>query len=173
MHATTQADLRANGAPNTTTKTFLRFFALNPGFHTVWVMRQVNHMYPKGGLPRLLARLLWLYNTRFNGCYISPLAKIGAGLELRHPIGIVIGEGAVVGTNASIYQHVTLGQKGNTDPTAYTYPVLEDNVTVYAGACILGGITIGQGATIGANSVVMKNVPANSTAVGAPARILK
>ncbi len=97
-----------------------------------------------------------------------PSARIGPGLLLPHPVGIVVGDDVEIGDNATIYQHVTLGQRGARDQS---YPVIGHNVVIYAGAVIIGNITIGDGAVIGANAVVTGDVPAGATAVGIPARI--
>ena len=111
--------------------------------------------------------MAWLKLVRKHGCYMSPLAKIGNGLRLPHPVGIVIGDNVVVGENVTIYQHVTIGRGGSGD---VRYPVIENDVTIYAGAVILGAITIGRGSVIGANAVVTKDVPPGCVAKGVPAR---
>lgn len=98
---------------------------------------------------------------------ISSKAKIGAGLSLEHFIGIAIGQNVVIGRNCKIYQNVTIGQKND------EYPVIGDNVVIYPGAKIIGGIKVGNNVQIGANAVVLQDIPDNSLAVGVPARILK
>jgi serine O-acetyltransferase len=105
------------------------------------------------------------------GCYIHRKARLGAGLKLPHPVGIVIGEGVVIGERCTIYQHVTLGGRRVGDWNAGHYPTLGDDVVVFCGAAVLGALTIGDRATIGANSVVLDSVPQDSVAVGAPARV--
>jgi serine O-acetyltransferase len=106
------------------------------------------------------------------GCYINVRAQIGIGLKLPHPVGIVIGEGVVIGGRCTIYQHVTLGGRRLGDWQAAKYPLLGDDVVVFCGAAVLGAIHIGDAVTIGANSVVLTPIPAGSVAVGAPARVL-
>jgi len=170
MDETTKADLSAHGAKTNTRKEALKFFWVHPGFWTVCLYRLYARLYPGKGIKRIIARLLWLRVTRKTSCYISPLAQIGAGLELRHPAAIVIGDGVKIGRNVSIYQNVTLGQRGS--KTTKSYPTIDDGVTIYAGACILGNIHIGKNAVIGANAVVLDDVPADSVSVGIPARIL-
>lgn len=86
-----------------------------------------------------------------------------------HPTGIVIGEGVIMGRNATVFQNVTIGSG---DLGAGAYPVIEDNVTIFANAVIVGAIKIGDGAKIGAGAIVLKDVPAGRTAVGNPARLL-
>lgn len=103
-------------------------------------------------------------------CEFSCNAKIGKKIHLPHPFCIVIGTGVIVENDVRIFQQVTLGSHGRSiDPMCY--PVVKSGATVYAGAKIIGGVTIGQGAIIGANSVVLQDIPENSTAVGIPAKI--
>ena len=105
------------------------------------------------------------------GCYIHRKARIGSGLKLPHPVGIVIGEGVVIGERCTLYQHVTLGGRRIGDWRGGHYPTLGDDVVVFCGAAVLGALEIGDRATIGANSVVLDTVPPDSVAVGAPARV--
>lgn len=113
-----------------------------------------------------------------SGVVISPSAIIGRNFMISHGSGIVIGETAIIGNNVLMLQQVTLGVK--TDKNWHCvfnddrkHPKIEDDVLIGAGAKILGPITIGRGSRIGANAVVLKDVPAFSTAVGVPARIIK
>jgi serine O-acetyltransferase len=163
-----EQDLLANGAPSTVPRQMLKFFWIHPGFSAAVYYRIYARWYPKGGIKRAIARILWLRVVRTTGCYISPLAHIGPGLELRHATAIVIGDGVTIGRRAAIYQNVTIGTRGGNE-----YPVLGDNVTVYAGACVLGRVRIGNNAVIGANAVVLDDVPDNGVAVGAPARVVR
>lgn len=101
---------------------------------------------------------------------ISHKSDIKGVINFPHPLGIVIGEGVIIGNNVTIYQNVTLGRK---DKEINKYPIIGDNVTIYAGAKILGNVKIGNNAIVGANAVVLKDVPDNSIAVGVPAKILK
>ncbi|MPT47033.1 MAG: serine acetyltransferase [Sphingobium sp.] len=105
------------------------------------------------------------------GCHISSKAQIGAGIHFPHPQGIVIGEAVKIGRNCQIFQQVTIGGARRGDYMAGRQPQIEDNVIIYAGAKVLGAITVGEGAVIGANAVVTKNVPAGHIAVGVPAVI--
>lgn len=114
-----------------------------------------------------LARLISQVSRFFTGIEIHPGAKIGKGLFIDHGMGVVIGETAEVGDDVVIYHGVTLGGTGK--DTGKRHPTVGNNVIIGAGAKILGPIVIGDGAKIGANSVVLKNVPAEATAVGIPA----
>ena len=172
MLTTLKHDLLANGARKATKKEFLKFFLINPGFHVMVMYRLYHHLYAKGGAQRMLGRMMWLHVVRKYGCFISPLANLGPGLELRHPTGIVIGDGVTTGANTSIFQNVTLGQRGGVEQGA-GYPQLQAGVKVYAGACVLGGIKVGKNAIIGANAVVLKDVPAKAVMVGIPAQPVK
>ena len=115
----------------------------------------------------------FIQNVYFNklqkkySIWISPKCVIGEGFHMMHLNGITIGSGAIIGKNCTIYQQVTIGNEKD------KFPVIGDNVTIYAGAKVLGGIKIGNNAVIGANAVVLKDVPENSVAVGVPARIIK
>jgi serine O-acetyltransferase len=117
--------------------------------------------------PRAISQLArWL-----TGVEIHPSAKIGTGFFIDHGMGVVIGETAEVGDYVTLFQGVTLGGTGK--ERGKRHPTLGNHVVVGAGAKILGGISIGDNVKIGANSVVLKNVPANSTVIGVPARIIK
>ena len=106
------------------------------------------------------------FKIRKKNILVHSTSKIGKNLYLPHPYNIIIGEGAVIGNNCSIYHEVTIGQnKGK-------YPHLKDNVIVYPGAKIVGGITVGDNAIVGANSVVNRDVPDNSIVMGVPAKVV-
>lgn len=103
------------------------------------------------------------------GCQISYNASLGNNIKFPHPLGIVIGDGVVIGNNVKIWQQVTLGSLGKGD--TLSYPIVRDNVKIYAGAKIIGNIIIDEDAVIGANAVVLCNVPKGKIAVGVPAKI--
>ena len=109
--------------------------------------------------------------ARKTGIEIHPGAQIGKGLFIDHGHGVVIGETTIIGDNVTIYQGVTLGGTGN--ETGKRHPTIEDNVLISAGAKVLGSITIGKNSKIGAGSVVVSDVPPNSTVVGVPGRVIK
>lgn len=119
-----------------------------------------------------LAKILAMMNIILFGIEVSPRVEIGAGLFLPHTVGTIIGA-ARIGDNVTIMQGVTLGAK---EPDmAFTIekrPVIGDGVTIGAGAKVIGGITVGNDAVIGANAVVVHDIPANVTAVGIPAKVL-
>jgi serine O-acetyltransferase len=114
----------------------------------------------------VLPRLISLLVRALTGIEIHPAAMIGDGLFIDHGTGVVIGETAEIGKNVTLYQGVTLGGTGFA--TGKRHPTVQDNVTIGSGAKLLGPITIGHGAKIGANSVVITDVPPNSTVVGNP-----
>lgn len=114
-----------------------------------------------------LSQIFWSVNVMLHSIEISPSAIIGKNFKLPHTVGTVIGGGVKIGDNVMVYQNVTLGQKGD-----YNYPVIEDNVIIYPGSIVLGNIKVGEGSIIGANSVVLKDVPSHATVVGSPAKVI-
>jgi serine O-acetyltransferase len=139
-----------------------------PGFHAVAAYR-VNHWLWKAQLPHLSR---WFSHVaRFlTGIEIHPGATIGQGVFIDHGMGVVIGETAEVGDGCTIYQGVTLG--GTSLARTKRHPTLGRNVTVGANACVLGAITLGDGARVGSGSVVVRDVAANATVVGIPAHVV-
>jgi serine O-acetyltransferase len=135
-----------------------------PGIHALLAYRAA-HALQEAGVP-ILPRLLALITRSLTGIEIHPSARIGRGLFIDHGSGVVIGETADIGDNVTLYQGVTLGGTGFA--TGKRHPTVQDNVTIGSGAKLLGPITIGHGAKIGANSVVITDVPPNSTVVGNP-----
>jgi serine O-acetyltransferase len=135
-----------------------------PGIHALLAYRAAHAMY-SAGVP-LLPRLISLLVRAFTGIEIHPAARIGQALFIDHGTGVVIGETVDIGDNVTLYQGVTLGGTGFA--TGKRHPTVQDNVTIGSGAKLLGPITIGHGAKIGANSVVITDVPPNSTVVGNP-----
>jgi cysteinyl-tRNA synthetase len=139
------------------------------GFHAIFIHR-INHILWNAGIP-VIPRLLSHAARLLTGVEIHPAAKIGTGFFIDHGMGVVIGETAEIGQNCLLYQGVTLGGTGK--EKGKRHPTLGNNVTVGAGAKILGAITIGNNAVIGANSVILKPVPDNAICVGVPGRITK
>ncbi len=137
-----------------------------PGVHALWGHRLAHALW-KGGL-RLPARLLSHWTRLLTGIEIHPGAAIGRRVVIDHGAGVVIGETSVVGDDCLLYQGVTLG--GVSLEHGKRHPTLEDHVVVGAGAKVLGPITLGKGARVGANSVVVRDVPPGATVVGTPAR---
>lgn len=107
---------------------------------------------------------------RISGCDISPQAILGRRINLPHPTGIVIGSGVIVHDKVRILQQVTIGINEGED-SERLYPTVESQVSIFTGACVIGGINIGQHAIIGANAVVLCDVPMHAVAVGVPARV--
>jgi len=140
-----------------------------PGLHAVWLHR-VAHFLWNSGL-QWVARFWSMLARLLTGIEIHPGAKIGRRVFLDHGLGIVIGETTEIGDDCTIYQGVTLGgtslYKG-----VKRHPTLGKGVVISAGAKVLGGFTVGDGARVGSNAVVLKEIPPGATAVGVPARIL-
>jgi serine O-acetyltransferase len=135
-----------------------------PGIHALLAYR-VAHALQLAGVP-IVPRLIAMLTRTLTGIEIHPSALIGRGLFIDHGTGVVIGETADIGNDVTLYQGVTLGGTGFA--TGKRHPTVQDNVTIGSGAKLLGPITIGHGAKIGANSVVITDVPPNSTVVGNP-----
>ena len=135
-----------------------------PGVHAL-LSHRVAHALHHAGVP-LAPRALAYVSRALTGIEIHPAARIGDALFIDHGMGVVIGETAEVGERVTMYQGVTLGGTGFA--TGKRHPTVQDNVTIGSGAKLLGPITIGHGAKIGANAVVIHDVPPNSTVVGNP-----
>jgi serine O-acetyltransferase len=135
-----------------------------PGVHALLAHRLANALH-RSGVP-LLPRLIAAIARSITGIEIHPAARIGAGLFIDHGMGVVIGETAEIGDDVTLYQGVTLGGTGFA--TGKRHPTVEDNVTIGSGAKLLGPIIVGHGSKIGAGSVVIHDVPPNSTVVGNP-----
>jgi len=142
----------------------LEILATWPGIHALLAHR-VAHALEEADVP-LLPRTLSMLARALTGIEIHPAANIGKGFFIDHGAGVVIGETADIGDNVTLYQGVTLGGTGFA--TGKRHPTVQDNVTIGSGAKLLGPITIGHGAKIGANSVVITDVPPNTTVVGNP-----
>jgi serine O-acetyltransferase len=142
----------------------IEILATWPGIQALLAHR-VAHALHSAGVP-VLPRLIALLSRTFTGIEVHPAARIGQGLFIDHGSGVVIGETACIGDDVTLYQGVTLGGTGFA--TGKRHPTVQDNVTIGSGAKLLGPITVGHGAKIGANSVVITDVPPNSTVVGNP-----
>lgn len=142
---------------------------LYPGFHAVLFHRLAHFLYQCGlrFIPRLISQLVRF----FTKIEIHPGATIGKGLLIDHGCGVVIGETTVIGDDCTIYQGVTLGGTGK--DTGKRHPTLGNNVMVGAGAKILGPFSVGDNSKIAANAVLLREVEADSTCVGVPARVVK
>jgi serine O-acetyltransferase len=139
-----------------------------PGFHARQLHRLASSLHA-AGVP-VLPRLISHANRFLTGIEIHPGAQIGEGLFIDHGMGVVIGETAIIGDDCHLMQDVTLG--GTSTRREKRHPTLGNQVTVGAGAKVIGAITIGDHARIGAGSVVVTNVPAYSTVVGVPGKVV-
>ncbi len=135
-----------------------------PGLQAVWAHRISHWLWIHHA--RLAARFLAELTRKWTGVEIHPGAVLGSGVFIDHATGVVIGETAEVGDNVTIYHGVTLG--GTSLDRIKRHPTVGDDVTIGAGAKVLGAISIGAGSQIGANSVVVKSVPAGAVVVGVP-----
>lgn len=142
---------------------------LYSGLHALMLYR-LSHALHRGG-HYFAARLVSQSGRFLTGIEIHPGARIGRGLFIDHGAGVVIGETAVIGDDCTLYQGVTLGGTGK--ETGKRHPTLGDGVMVGAGAKLLGNFTVGDGAKIAAGAVVLGDVPAEATAVGIPARVVR
>ena len=138
------------------------------GLHAIWGHRLAHGLWKKRMF--FLARFFSQISRFITGIEIHPGAVIGQRLFIDHGMGVVIGETCEIGDNVTIYQGVTLGGTGK--EKGKRHPTIEDNVLIASGAKILGSMTIGKNSRIGAGSVVLKEVPPNSTVVGIPGRVV-
>ena len=150
-------------------RTTLEVVLLYQGFHALFYHRQAHWLYEHKHF--FLARALSQFARHMTGIEIHPGAKIGKRLFIDHGMGIVIGETAEIGDDCTIYHGVTLGGTGK--DTGKRHPTLGNNVLIGAGTKVLGPVYIGDNARIGAGSVVLCNLPANCTAVGVPAEVVR
>jgi len=168
MFRALREDIRSAFDRDPATKSVWEVITCYPGLHAIWMYRLANrlwrmHLYWLGRFVSHIAR--WL-----TGIEIHPGATIGRRFFIDHGMGIVIGETTEIGDDVTLYHGVTLG--GTTWQKEKRHPTLENGVIVGAGAKVLGPITIGEQSRIGANSVVLKDVPAHSTVIGIPGTIV-
>ena len=140
-----------------------------PGLHAL-IMHRIAHKLLSWKIP-LVPRFLSSLSRFFTGIEIHPAAQIGRRFFIDHGMGVVIGETTIIGDDVLLYQDVTLGGTGK--EAGKRHPTIGNFVTIGAGAKVLGNIEIGENSRIGAGSVVVENVPENSTVVGIPGRIVK
>jgi len=165
---TVLADLRAPLQRDPAVRGWLDVVLSYPGFHALTAHRIIHQLH-RAGVP-ILPRWLAHVTRFFTGIEIHPAASLGKGLFIDHGMGVVIGETVEVGQDCTIYQGVTLG--GTSLAHGKRHPTLGDRVTVGVNAAVLGAIVLGDGSKVGAGSVVVKDVPANATVVGIPARVV-
>jgi serine O-acetyltransferase len=138
-----------------------------PGLHAVWSHRISHRLWLHNH--HLLGRLLSQWTRTFTGIEIHPGATIGRRFFIDHGMGVVIGETSEIGDDVMLYHDVTLG--GRSLAKAKRHPTIEDGVTIGAGARVLGPVVVGKGAQIGANAVVVRDVPPGSVVVGVPGQV--
>jgi serine O-acetyltransferase len=139
-----------------------------PGLHAIWMHRLSHRLWLANW--KLIARTISTFSRWLTGVEIHPGATLGRRFFIDHGMGVVIGETAEIGDDVTLYHGVTLG--GTSWNTGKRHPTLENNVVIGAGAQVLGPITISKGGKVGSNSVVVRDLPENATAVGIPARIV-
>jgi serine O-acetyltransferase len=149
-------------------KSGLEVVLLYSGLHALWGYRVHHWLWIHGW--RFLARALSQWARLLTGIEIHPGAEIGHRFFVDHGMGVVIGETTIIGDDVTLYQGVTLGGTGK--ETGKRHPTLRNNVVIGAGARVLGNITIGENCRVGAGSVVLRDVPDNSTVVGVPGHIV-
>jgi len=149
-------------------RSYLEIITTYPGVHAI-LFHRLAHLFWRIKL-YWIARVTSYLSRIITGIEIHPGAIIGHRFFIDHGMGVVIGETAIIGDDCTIYHGVTLG--GTSWKQGKRHPTLEDKVVIGAGAKILGPITIGSGAKIGSNAVVVKDIPKNATAVGIPARLV-
>ena len=168
MSTALRRDIAAVRDRDPAARTDLEIVLAYPGLHAVWGHRLAHRLWT-GGL-RLPARLVSALVRTVTGVDIHPGATIGGGLFIDHATGVVIGQTAEIGEDVTLYQGVTLG--GTSLRAAKRHPTVGDRVTIGAGAKVLGAITIGHDSRIGANAVVVRDVPPNSVVVGVPGQVI-
>ncbi len=168
MLNTLKSDLAIIRERDPAAKGLLEILLCYPGFQALTMHRISNRIW-RLKIP-LLPRVLSQLTRSLTGIEIHPGARIGKGVFIDHGMGVVIGETAEIGNRCLLYQGVTLGGTGKDE--GKRHPTLDENVVIGAGAKVLGAITVGSNTRIGAGSVVVKDVEANSTVVGIPGRVV-
>ncbi len=169
MFSAIRHDIQAIRERDPAARSALEVLLLYPGLHALILHRPAHWLYKQG--LRLPARAVSQLSRFLTGIEIHPGARIGKGILIDHGAGVVIGETAVVGDGCTLYQGVTLGGTGK--EKGKRHPTLGKGVLVGSGAQVLGPCTVGDGAKIAANAVVLRPIPAGATAVGVPARVVR
>ncbi len=168
MFARLKSDIKAVFDRDPAARSVLEVIFCYPGLHALWFHRVAHWFWIHDCY--FLGRLTSHFGRFFTGIEIHPGAKIGKGFFIDHGMGVVIGETAEIGDNVTLYHGVTLG--GVSWEKVKRHPTLMDNVVIGSGAKILGPFTVGKDSKVGSNSVVVKEVPPNSTVVGIPGRVV-
>ncbi|USY55251.1 serine O-acetyltransferase [Bacillus sp. CBEL-1] len=149
-------------------RSYIEVILTYSGLHAIWSHRLAHALFKRKWF--FLARVISQISRFFTGIEIHPGAKIGRRFFIDHGMGIVIGETCEIGDNVTVYQGVTLGGTGK--EKGKRHPTIKDHVLIATGAKVLGSITINENSKIGAGSVVLNDVPENSTVVGIPGRVV-
>ena len=165
--ATVLEDLAAAHRRDPAATDDLAILLTSPGLHAIWTHRVAHRLWKRGA--KLPALVLAQGARSITGVEIHPGATIGRRFFIDHGMGVVVGETAEVGDDVMLYHGVTLG--GRSMERVKRHPTVEDGVTIGAGARVLGPVVIGEESQIGANAVVVKDVPAGATAIGIPATV--
>ncbi len=168
MLSTLRRDVAAALQRDPAARSAIEVLLFYPGVHATISYRIAHHLWLSGY--RLPARFVSALTYRWTGVDIHPGATIGAGFFIDHASGVVIGETAVVGDDVTMYHQVTLGGRG--DQVGKRHPNIGDRVVIGTGAKVLGPITVGDDSRIGANAVVVRDVPPGSVVVGVPGQIV-
>jgi serine O-acetyltransferase len=168
MLAAIRQDIRAAKERDPAEPTTLQVIIAYPGVHAIWGHRISHWLWNRGA--KVAARAVGELTRILTGVEIHPGAILGTGLFIDHATGVVIGETAEVGDDVTIFHGVTLGGTGR--DTGKRHPTIGDRVIIGAGAKVLGPIKVGDDSRIGANSVVVKEVPSSSVVVGVPGQII-
>ncbi|AKP45500.1 serine O-acetyltransferase EpsC [Bacillus smithii] len=168
MFKTLKEDIEVVFEQDPAARSYLEVILTYSGLHAIWAHRIAHALFKRKFY--FLARVISQVSRFFTGIEIHPGAKIGRKLFIDHGMGVVIGETCEIGDNVTLYQGVTLGGTGK--EKGKRHPTVKDNALIATGAKVLGSITIGENSKIGAGSVVLKDVPPNSTVVGIPGRIV-
>ncbi|MGI2216186.1 serine O-acetyltransferase [Shewanella baltica] len=151
-------------------KKLLRWILIGDSMETLYY--RALRLKNKGRFYNFISLVCIKKINRKYSCYLSGKAIVGQNIKFPHPVGIVIGDGVSISDDVTIYQNVTLGAARVGEGVKGLYPKVGKDVVIFAGAKVIGNITIGDGAVIGANSVVTKDIPANVSAVGIPAKVV-
>jgi serine O-acetyltransferase len=168
MFKTMKEDIEVVFEQDPAARTYIEVILTYSGLHAIWAHRLAHGFYKRKYF--FIARVISQISRFFTGIEIHPGAKIGRRFFIDHGMGVVIGETCEIGDNVTVFQGVTLGGTGK--EKGKRHPTIKDNALIATGAKVLGSIVIGENSKIGAGSVVLKDVPQNSTVVGIPGKVV-